>query len=95
MGGCWIKKGNSLSGIALFRKEGYEGPVHPLPTTGRGRREVLGGLFLGTIYMFLIGFTFCQKLTFPATYFNVNFRTTFSLIANQIAHVSKSPFHLN
>jgi hypothetical protein len=78
--------------LPLSERRGMKGLSTLCPQQAGAGREVLSSFFLRTIYMFLIGFTFCQKFTFPAAYFNVNFRTALSLITDQIAHILKSPF---
>jgi hypothetical protein len=49
------KRGNSNKGTAPFRKEGYEGPAHPLPTIGRckqgGVKQLFSQNYLKILYM--------------------------------------------
>jgi hypothetical protein len=62
------------------------------PQQAEAGREVLSSLFLRTIYMFFIGLTFGQEFTLSPANLNVNFRAAFSFIANEVTHLSKSPF---
>jgi len=95
MGGYWIKKGAiPIKEMPLSERRGMKGLSTIYPQQAGADREVLSSFFLRIIDKFLICFTFAQNFTLPPANFNVNFRTTFSLVTNQITHILKSPFRL-
>jgi hypothetical protein len=95
MGGYWIKKGAiPIKEMPLSERRGMKGLPTIYPQQVGADREVLSSFFLRSIDKFLICFTFAQKFTLPPANFNVNFRTTFSLVTDQITHILKSPFRL-
>ena len=80
--------------MPLSERRGMKGLSTIYPQQAGADREVLSSFFLRIIDKFLICFTFAQNFTLPPANFDVNFRTTFSLVTNQITHILKSPFRL-
>lgn len=81
--------------MPLSERRGMKGLPTIYPQQAGADREVLSSFFLiRSIDKLLICFTFAQKFTLPPANFNVNFRTTFSLVTDQITHILKSPFRL-
>lgn len=80
--------------MPLSERRGMKGLSTIYPQQAGADREVLSSFFLRIIDKLLICFTFGQKFTLPPAHFNVNFRTTFSLVTDQITHILKSPFQL-
>jgi hypothetical protein len=81
MGGYGVKKEGQflMKWPSKLRKEGYE-------------ERCLSYLFFRIVDKFFVSLTFIDRFTLSSTYFNMNLRTPFPFIANEVAHFEISPF---